>query len=72
MTPPETLNGYPVIAQIQVDPETWRIMCYRRGHTAHEYVVSLWSIYSPREWIQGHYFETFTMASEYYNSKIGS
>lgn len=67
-TPPKTLNGYPVIAKSQLDDEAWVIICYREGHSAHEYVVAKWSIHSPNEWIQGHYFETILNAAKDFSS----
>lgn len=64
--PPATLNGYPVIAERIIDTETYAIICYRREHPYHPYVVAKWSIHSPNEWQHGSYLETLPMAVEHW------
>lgn len=58
-TPPATLNGYPVIAEQMIDAETYVIICHRRDHPYHSYVVAKWSVHSPNEWQHGDYFADF-------------
>ena len=66
--PPATLNGYPVIAERMIDPETYAIVCFRREHSHHQYVVAKWSVHSPNEWQHGDYFADFFSAAHCFQS----
>ena len=68
MTPPRTLNGYPVIDQKQLDDETWIICVWRADHPVHRFVVAKWSIHSPYEWLWGSYYSNITQAGQNFES----
>lgn len=68
--PPATLNGYPVIAERMLDVDTYLIMCYRRNHSWHRYVIAKWSVHDPDCWQNGCYIADFNDAAEAWKERI--
>lgn len=55
-TPPEYLNGYPVMRSRPMEGLEHRVMVYRESHPVHQYVVAYWWPSLGSAWQSGHYY----------------